>query len=165
MDLSEKILKLLFEPKLKYKGMPVSMFGIPDLGIYKKQSLQNSLSKLSTNGYIKKSEEKIFITPEGEKFLKKKFENYKAFKNTFKKDSPKTLIIMYDIPQEEKKKRDWFRFQLKRFGYEMIQRSVWVGPAPLPKEFINYAKSLNLHQSIKTLRLAKPYTENSFEMK
>ena len=65
---------------------------------------------------------------------------------------------MYDVVEAKKKERDWFRRQLKNFDYTMIQRSVWVGPSPLPKDFLDYVKSLRLESNLKTFKLAKPYT-------
>ncbi|MCX6717161.1 MAG: hypothetical protein NTU76_00605 [Candidatus Taylorbacteria bacterium] len=43
----------------------------------------------------------------------------------------------------------------------MIQRSVWVGPSPLPKDFIDYVKSIGLRDKLKTFKLAKSYSENN----
>jgi len=80
-----------------------------------------------------------------------------SFLSNFKKDSPKNLILMYDIPQNQKKERDWFRRQLINFGYVMIQKSVWVGPSPLPKEFTAYLKMIKIQDNFKTFRLAKSY--------
>jgi len=70
---------------------------------------------------------------------------------------------MYDIPQERKAEREWFRFHLRKFNYEMIQKSVWVGPSPLPKEFINYVKSIHLGKAVKILKLAKSYKPETFQ--
>ena len=64
---------------------------------------------------------------------------------------------MFDVPTERKGEREWFRWHLKKFGYIMIQQSVWVGPSPLPKEFNDYVKSIKLDRCIKTFKLAKPY--------
>lgn len=82
---------------------------------------------------------------------------YLTFHSQFEKNAPKNLIVMYDVPHEKKKERDWFRRQLKNFDYIMIQKSVWVGPSPLPKEFIEYVKSIDLRDKLKTFKLAKPY--------
>jgi len=81
-----------------------------------------------------------------------------TFSSPFSKDSPKNLILMYDVVEEKKKERDWFRRQLKNFDYIMIQRSVWVGPSPLPKEFLSYVKAVGLQAHLKTFKLAKAYT-------
>lgn len=82
---------------------------------------------------------------------------YTSFISPFKKDAPKNLIVMYDIPDRLKKERDWFRRQLIKFGYVMIQKSVWVGPSPLPKEFMKYLKEIKIGENFKTFKLAKSY--------
>ena len=82
---------------------------------------------------------------------------YVSFVSNFTKDAPKNLIVMYDIPHDLKKERDWFRRQLINFGYIMIQKSVWVGPSPLPKDFINYLRQVKIGDKFKTFKLAKPY--------
>lgn len=83
-----------------------------------------------------------------------------SFNFSFKKDAPKDLVVMYDIPHELKKERDWFRRHLVKFGYIMIQKSVWVGPSPLPKEFIKYLKEIKIGDKLKTFKLAKPYNSS-----
>ena len=80
-----------------------------------------------------------------------------SFSSNFKKDSPKNLIVMYDIPHGMKKERDWFRRHLIKFGYVMIQKSVWVGPSPLPKKFLGYLKEIKIGDKFKTFKLTKSY--------
>ena len=80
-----------------------------------------------------------------------------TFNSLFKKDDPKNLIVMYDIPHGMKKERDWFRRHLVKFGYIMIQKSVWVGPSPLPKDFLEYLKEIKIGKNFKTFKLAKSY--------
>ena len=84
-----------------------------------------------------------------------------SFDSSLPENSPKKLIVMYDIPHEKKKERDWFRRHLKKFGYIMIQKSVWVGPSPLPKEFLDYVKDIGLKTQLKAFKLAKSYTNKS----
>ena len=115
-----------------YKGIRLNAFGLPDF--------------INKRARAKK-------TNRQRKFY------YLTFNSNFPKNSPKNLIVMYDIPHEQKKERDWFRRQLKNFDYMMIQKSVWVGPSPLPKNFIEYVKSVGLKKQLKTFKLAKPYRE------
>jgi DNA-binding transcriptional regulator PaaX len=115
-----------------YKGIRVNVLGLP-------------IAKKNPKDRIKKNNRK-------RKFY------YTAFSSPFVESSPKNLILMYDVVEEKKKERDWFRRQLKNFGYIMIQRSVWVGPSPLPEEFIQYVKSVGLQDHLKSFKLAKPYT-------
>ena len=88
---------------------------------------------------------------------KKKF-YHASFSSPFAKDSPKNLVIMYDVREGKKKERDWLRRQLIKFGYKMIQRSVWVGPSPLPHEFSGYLKAIGLQSQMRVFKLARPYT-------
>ena len=71
---------------------------------------------------------------------------------------------MYDIPHEKKKERDWFRRHLKKFNYIMIQKSVWIGPSPLSKDFLDYVESIGLKEKLKTFKLAKPFIEKSKDL-
>jgi DNA-binding transcriptional regulator PaaX len=116
--------------KRTYKGVPVNSFGIP---------VFNPNKKLDKQKYIKR----IF---------------HDTFLSDVDENSPKNLIVMYDIPHEKKKERDWFRRHLKKFNYVMVQKSVWVGPSPLPKDFLEYVKSIGIIDQLKTFKLAKPYT-------
>jgi len=83
-----------------------------------------------------------------------------SFSSDFNENSSKNMIVIYDIPENKKKERDWFRRHLKKFNYVMIQRSVWVGPSPLPKDFLEYVKSIDLLDKLKTFKLAKVYSEH-----
>ena len=114
-----------------YKGMKVNIFGLP----------------------VSRNTQKTRIK---EKNRKKKF-YYLTFDSEFKKSNSKNLIVMYDIPHAMKKERDWFRRQLVNFDYIMIQKSVWVGPSPLPKEFLSYIQIIGLKDKVKTFKLAKSY--------
>jgi DNA-binding transcriptional regulator PaaX len=84
-----------------------------------------------------------------------------SFSREVKKNESKNLLIIYDIPEALKKERDWFRRQLKNFGFIMIQKSVWVGPSPLPKDFLEYVEKIGLKKDFKTFKLAKSYKEKN----
>jgi len=125
--------------KFYYKGVQTNIFGLPVFGDSKVK-----------NTRVKNPSQKRFYNM--------------SFSHVFNKNSPKNLIVMYDIPHEKKKERDWFRRQLKKFDYIMVQKSVWVGPSPLPKYFLDYIKRIGLKDQLKTFKLAKPYTgkDNNF---
>ena len=64
---------------------------------------------------------------------------------------------MFDVPEPKKAEREWLRWHLKKFNYIMIQKSVWVGPSPLPKEFLDYIKEIDLKENLKTFKLTRGY--------
>ncbi len=117
---------------LKYKGVTVGAFGLPVLF-----SKENKVTE-------SKNPKKIYSL-------------HKHFDFNFAITAPKNQIVMYDIPFNKRSERDWFRSQLRRFNYIMIQKSVWVGPSPLPHDFLNYVKSIGLKNKLIILKLAKPY--------
>jgi len=144
---------------LSYKGVKVNIFGIPKFNNKSYGSMRSTLSYMHKKNLIQNTKNGWEITLHGKKYLKRKENSLVQFKNEFLKNSPKNLIVMFDIPETKKAEREWFRFQLKKFNYIMIQKSVWVGPSPLPKEFTEYLKKINLKTEIKTFKLARTYKE------
>ena len=154
----ENFLEELLRSNIKYGGVSVNLLGLPVFNKkYSKGALINAISKMNKNKFIETNGEFLKITPKGKEYIKKKQDSLQIFFNTFKKDAPKNLIVMFDIPEGKKAEREWFRFHLKRFNYVMVQRSVWVGPSPLPKDFMNYVESIKLKDCIKTFKLAKAF--------
>lgn len=153
-----KILNEFPKRQLRYKGIPVNIFGLPffDNG-YKKKAIWNEFRRLKDKGYIEKDSEFVRITKAGQEYVKRRQESLTTFGSILPKSSPKNLIVMFDIPENKKAEREWFRFHLKKFGYLMIQRSVWVGPSPLPEGFLSYLKEIKLKKCVKTFKLARAY--------
>ncbi|MFA6324958.1 MAG: CRISPR-associated endonuclease Cas2 [Candidatus Paceibacterota bacterium] len=157
MSIVEEILKELSSGRtIRYKGVSTNLFGIPKFKDYSKRSLRSSVDRLVKNEMIQKELNGFILTANGRKYLKKKEDSLKSF---FKidKNLDKNLLVMFDIPNIKKAEREWFRFHLKKFGFILIQKSVWVGPAPLPKDFLEYLKEIKLEKCIKTFKLAKSY--------
>ena len=98
------------------------------------------------------------ITYKGELFLNEKTRTIlKKFTPEKTENDPKDLLILYDIPEDKKTERNWFRRELRKFHFVMIQRSVWVGPSPLPKDFIKYVQEIKIKDNFKTFKLAKGF--------
>jgi len=163
MSAERLILEYLLENKEKqvtrYAGVRLGFLGLPDFKYYKYQTLANRCSLLKSGGYIKEINGTHFITHKGEEFLNKKTRfSFKKFTTEKTEKDPKDLLLLYDVPEDKKAHRDWLRRELINFNYIMIQRSVWVGPSPLPKEFTEYLKSIGLKDSIKTFKLERGFT-------
>jgi len=91
--------------------------------------------------------------------IKRKY--LQSFISNFPENTPKNLLLIYDVPHTMKKERDWFRRQLKNFGFNMIQKSVWMGPSPIPKDFLDYLRRIGLEKKFKTFKLEKSYIKKS----
>jgi hypothetical protein len=124
---------------LKYKGVTVNTFGIPVFRSGKKNVLKQKQSG-------------------------RKYYQYPSFIHNYSTASPRNLVVMYDFPKDKIKERNWFRRQLQKFDYIMIQKSVWVGPSPLPGDFLSYVRSIGLSNRLVTLKLAKPYSKGDKDL-
>ncbi len=158
MSIAKDILESLFEKDYYCKGMRVNILGIPRFSSYSKRSLRSTADRLKKKGLIETENDYLKITLKGKKYLQRKQDGMTSFASPFKKDLPKNLLLIFDIPEQRKAEREWFRWHLKKFSYVMIQRSVWVGPSPLPKEFLAYLKEIKLENCIQTFKLSKSFS-------
>ncbi len=127
---------------------------LENAGRYKKKELQklsNLLYYLKKKGLVENKSDKKegvwAITPVGEdrlNIIRAQNISQKPFLycNQLKKGEFK--VIVFDIPEADKRKRDWLRQSLVNLGFEMLQRSVWVGETKLPEEFIGSLNELEL---------------------
>jgi|SRR3989344_1693831 len=157
MSLIYEVLKELSSKSFHYKGARVNFLGLPKFKNYSPNTLSGSLVYMRKKGLLEYDNAEISITHKGREYIKRKFDSLKQFNYKFKKDAPKNLIVMFDIPETKKAEREWLRWHLKKFSYSMIQKSVWVGPSPLPKEFLDYVERIGIKAGFKTFKLAKGY--------
>lgn len=121
---------------------------------YGKDSVQVSLSRLKKKGYFEKSNDSWSLTQKGMSHAKE-VHLFSYIPSPFKENSPVNTIISFDIPGPKRSTRDWLRNQIKIFGYEMLQQSLWKGPGPLPKEFLERIEELKIRKNIKIFSINK----------
>jgi hypothetical protein len=162
MSIVMEILEYLWNQKIYYGQIKVNAFGIPIFWDEKKSncsknSFESTLSQLKKRGFVEQKEKKFILTKSGKEYFENKNKLYVKFSSPFPLNSPKNLLLMFDVPESKRAERNWLRWHLKEFQYYMIQQSVWVGPSPLPKKFKEHAKNMGLNKFVKTFKLAKPY--------
>lgn len=157
MTLIYNILDTINKTSLSYKGMRVNILGIPKFKDKPYGSMLSTMSYLKKKELIEQSDKGWHLTPAGKRYMKRKEDSLQQFEHNFAKDAQKNLIVMFDVPETKKAEREWLRWHLKKFNYKMIQKSVWVGPSPLPKEFMDYISKIGIRSAIKTFKLAKAY--------
>lgn len=117
------------------------------------RSMSSFLYYLYKKGYIryvdKDNERFIKITKAGE--LKVLLEKSKL-ENKHPVWDGKWRIIIFDIPEESKEKRHFFRALLKQNGYVKLQGSVYINPYPLNREAIGYLKETGLNKFIRIIK-------------
>ena len=159
MGIIKEILEELWNTELNHKGMIVNIFGIPRFKKYSQRSIRTTIDRLKKKGVIEKELAGIVLSKYGKEYARRKIDSLKQFNKPENISKDRNLLIMFDIPTERKAEREWLRWHLKKFDYIMVQKSVWVGPSPLPKEFKEYLEEIKLNKCIKTFKLAKPYTK------
>ncbi|MEK9147418.1 MAG: CRISPR-associated endonuclease Cas2 [Patescibacteria group bacterium] len=103
------------------------------------------ISYLKSRGYIQTPEIKgiksIMITEKGmDKILLIK-DKYIKLK---KRKDKKWQMVLFDIPETERNKRNIFRLELKKLGYRNLQKSVWVSPYDVLEKTQSLIKSLSI---------------------
>lgn len=110
--------------------------GDPSQRRYLKELSQEQFSKLihhlKRNNFIKvqklKGKQAIILTKKGlDKAIKARFKIEGSQKKKIRHDG-KWLMIIFDVPENYKKKRELLRSILQNLGYKMFQKSVWITP-------------------------------------
>ena len=132
--------------------MPKSVFS-------DKQQFYSLLGKLKKQGLIesKKSDKGILwtITKAGLSrlmILREKRTDYKV------ESDNKLKIIAFDIPEKERRKREWLREVLRLLGFKMLQKSLWIGKNKIPEDFLADLRRKNLIEHIHILEVSKTGT-------
>jgi DNA-binding transcriptional regulator PaaX len=114
-----------------------------------KNTFNRNLNRLKKKGVIKTEGQSVDINF-------KKLEQYYKYKPIYSKpEGTSKIIIIFDIPEKSRKTRDWLRNQIKLWGFTMIQKSVWLGVGPLPKDFQERIKMLGIKDYIKVFNVEK----------
>ena len=115
---------------------------------YKKESIRVTMSRLSKKGLLKNSQAGWSLTKKG-RILIKRNNLVSYIPSPFNKNSPASIILSFDIPESNRKTRNWLRNQIKIFNYKMLQQSLWIGPGPLPQLFLKRLDKLDIRKNIK----------------
>src|SRR3989344_1698679 len=96
------------------------------------------ICRLRRQGIIEKEESKWKLTIRG----KDKLKTFKKLKGKFlpvrsyeKTEDDEFKLIIFDIPESDRRKRGWLRDSLVNLGFNMLQKSVWGGKVKIPENF------------------------------
>lgn len=131
------------------------ILGLPDGYEFSKPTFSVILNRLKKEGLAVRTRGKHYsvwrVTDKG----KSKVNSYRM--EPAKRDGIPRLVV-YDIPESERNKRNWLRYELIACGYEQLQKSVWLGFCPLPEEFVRSIKDLNLKGNVHIVSIHKTGT-------
>ena len=160
-EVGELALEGLF-PKNRVEGkIWRETLGLPTGYEFSRPSFSVILSRLKSQGLVAKTGGSRYpvwiLTNQG----KNKIKSYGYFIKPAKADGIPRLVA-YDIPEKERKKRDWLRYELVACGYNPLQKSVWLGYSPLPEEFVQSLKDMNLRNKVHLVSIHKKGTLTEF---
>lgn len=116
--------------------------------LQERQRLHNIIYQLRKDQLIEGSAKNKFrVTEKGRRILQKlRRRKQNAFPQSVYTTQPGSLwyVVIFDIPEKERRKRAWLRSALQHLKFKMIQKSVWVGKTKLPKEFLEDLTMLKL---------------------
>lgn len=109
-----------------------------------KHALSSTLYRLKKQGLVAcsgpKKKTAWTITRDGRKFLRKAPLRQPRNVYALEPEDGAARLVTFDIPEKEKKNRQWLHAELLACGFPQLHKSVFVGTRPLPSEFI---RSLN----------------------
>lgn len=120
-----------------------------EISKYQRKSVSVALTRMHTRGYAKYTSSGWVLTRKG-RSRASNVDLMGYISSPFKKEEfTRNTLIAFDIPEIDRKIRDWLRNQLKIFGYKMLQQSLWRGPGPLPKIFKERLTNLGIKENVK----------------
>lgn len=99
--------------------------------IRKEWEIKKAIKNLQSMDYIKidEAKRKAYLTEKGVlEFIKFRIKNRESIWDG------KWRLIVFDIPEEKRKQRDFLRERLKWLGFKELQKSVWIFPYDIKKE-------------------------------
>lgn len=116
---------------------------------YRRHEFDHLVWRSLKAGYIEKVEKNgniyIRVTSQGEKRIQRDFPILHLQKKSW---DGKWRMIMFDIQELEKRKREDLRRKLKELGFGMLQESVFITPHDIVKDFSEYVDNIGLHDSV-----------------
>lgn len=144
-DLGFVTIGSFFPAKYPQARMWRQILGLDKSYQFSKQSFSTILWRLQRQGLIERKDDKWSITNFGKKTIRET--KFKQDLELPPKDGVVRLVI-FDIPEQERKKREWLRLELMACDYKLLQKSVWVGYRPLPKIIFEALEYLNLRPHV-----------------
>lgn len=157
--------EVFFNPSYYYDPSPI-IFSSPEDDKRKKKkkikfketTVRQSLWRLKKQGFIEKKEGKYSLTRTGRILMQYVVRRSRA---TSVKWDGKFRVVIFDIPEKERKSRNWLRQELYLLKYQKLQESVFIGKYPLPADLIKDLKRYNIGNYVNYLMVDKVYKNSA----
>ena len=116
------------------------------------------LWKLRKQGLIEKQNKRWRITQKGKEHKIAILARWKIELPSRKYNPEKSeelKLVIFDVPEKERRKRVWLRYALLRLGFKRLQKSVWVGRVKIPESFLKDLNRINLLEYVEIFAITK----------
>ncbi len=119
-----------------------------------KAYLRKSIKKLQKYGIVEEKSGVLEFTKKGVNLAKR----IMGYKNVLdKKWDGKYRIVIFDIPEKQRKDRNWLRGELYFLKYKQLQKSVFISKFPLTPEIIKEIKKREIDKGVNYILAEKIY--------
>ena len=121
----------------------------------------NLMHRLRKDGLITKKKSSWAITKKGKQKLdglKERKEVFIPRKKYLIEEGKELNIIIFDIPEEQRRKRDWLRETLIQLGFSKLQQSVWISKNKLPEELLKDLQTFHILEYVEIFSITKTGT-------
>lgn len=121
-----------------------------------KQRFRNILSKLKREGLIVVENQNFALTPKGKRKLEQLASRKIMPPNSYDAEhSEFVTIVSFDVPEKERRKRNWLREALRNMDLVMVQQSFWMGKVKIPEDFLYDLRRLDLLDAVEIFQVTK----------
>jgi CRISPR-associated endonuclease Cas2 len=150
--------------RLKRAGQKKQLF-FTELREYleEREKLSKLIYKLKREGFIleDKKNKKLILTKKGKlklRFLKNKRSVEETKNNESNQKDKDVIVIIYDVPESEYKRRHQLRNLLVNAGFSFVQKSVWIKQGKITEDFINFLKDLEVLHYVQIFKITQKGT-------
>lgn len=122
---------------------------------FKKHNFYATTARALKTGYIEKvikeGEVYFHLTSQGKNRLKRDFPLLFLQR---KKWDKKWRVVVFDIAEISRQKRDLLRKKLKELGFGMLQRSVWITPYDIAHDFREFVEAQGLGEFVYVMEVS-----------
>lgn len=122
---------------------------------YKKHNFSHLVWRNLKTGYVEKVIKDgipyLRLTSQGRDRIKRDFPLFAIQKRKWDR---KWRLVIFDIEEASKKIREKFRYKLREVGFGMLQKSVFISPYDIAKDFAEFIESQGLGNSAYVLEVS-----------
>ncbi len=143
-EVGEGVLDVFLPRKHSETRIMRDILGLDSRRHVSRRTFSTMLSRLKKDGLVERSggtRSALWrLTDQGKEYLKRE----RAKVNLAEKEDGIGRLVIFDIPEQERGKRNKIRSELVCANFKPLQKSVWIGYCPLPEDFLVFLDDLRL---------------------